>query len=56
LLLRPLFRYIAGIGSEEQFTLSALLFSLAAAYVTEYAGLSLAAEASESCSAIVRKR
>lgn len=41
-VLRPLFRAIATQGSEELFTLSALLFSLAAAWVTAYAGLSLA--------------
>lgn len=41
-LLRPLFHRIVAYGSEELFTLSALLFSLAAAWVTEYAGLSLA--------------
>lgn len=41
-LLRPLFRRIAEQGSEELFTLTVLLFALAAAWVTEYAGLSLA--------------
>ncbi|MCO6412262.1 MAG: cation:proton antiporter [Thiogranum sp.] len=41
-LLRPLFRRIAERGSEELFTLTALLFALAAAWVTEFAGLSLA--------------
>lgn len=41
-LLRPLFRHIAGRGSEELFTLTALLFALAAAWITEFAGLSLA--------------
>ena len=41
-LLRPLFRVIVERGSEELFTLTALLFALAAAWVTEFAGLSLA--------------
>ncbi|MDT8388385.1 MAG: monovalent cation:proton antiporter-2 (CPA2) family protein [Thiogranum sp.] len=41
-LLRPLFWFIAERGSEELFTLTALLFALAAAWVTEFAGLSLA--------------
>lgn len=41
-LLRPLFRFIAERGSSELFTLTALLFALAAAWVTEFAGLSLA--------------
>jgi len=41
-LLRPLFRRIAERGSEELFTLTALLFALAASWLTEFAGLSLA--------------
>lgn len=41
-VVQPLFRIIARVGSQELFTLSALLFSLAAAYLTEYAGMSLA--------------
>ncbi len=41
-LLRPLFRRIADRGSEELFTLTALLFALGAAWITEFAGLSLA--------------
>lgn len=41
-VLRPVFRRIAAYGSAELFTLSALLFALAAAWITEYAGLSLA--------------
>lgn len=41
-LLRPLFRHIAQQGSEELFTLTTLLFALAAAWITEFAGLSFA--------------
>ncbi len=41
-LLRPLFHEIAASRSAELFTLTALLFTLAAAWVTEFAGLSLA--------------
>lgn len=41
-MLRPLFRRIAERGSEELFTLTALLFALAASWLTEFAGLSLA--------------
>ena len=41
-ILRPIFRHIAESGSEELFTLTALLFALAAAWITEFAGLSLA--------------
>ena len=41
-LLRPLFRRIAERGSGELFTLTALLFALAASWLTEFAGLSLA--------------
>lgn len=41
-LLRPLFHEIATARSSELFTLTALLFALAAAWVTNYAGLSLA--------------
>lgn len=41
-VLRPLFRRIAERGSEELFTLTALLFALAASWLTEFAGLSLA--------------
>jgi len=41
-LLRPLFHRIAKSGSEELFTLTALLFALAAAWVTASAELSLA--------------
>jgi len=41
-LLRPLFRHIAGQGSEELFTLITLLLALAAAWITEFSGLSLA--------------
>lgn len=41
-VLRPLFRRIAEQGSEELFTLTSLLFALAAAWITEFAGLSLA--------------
>ncbi|MCP5414582.1 MAG: cation:proton antiporter [Chromatiaceae bacterium] len=41
-MLRPIFRRIAEGGSEELFTLTALLFALAAAWITEFAGLSLA--------------
>ena len=37
-----LFRRIADRGSEELFTLTALLFALGAAWITEFAGLSLA--------------
>jgi CPA2 family monovalent cation:H+ antiporter-2 len=40
--LRPLFWRIAERGSDELFTLTALLFALAAAWITEFAGLSLA--------------
>ena len=40
--LRPLFRYIAEQGSEELFTLTALVLALAAAWITEFVGLSLA--------------
>ncbi len=41
-ILRPLFRRLVAYGSQELFRLTALLFALAAAWVTEYAGLSLA--------------
>lgn len=41
-LLRPLFRKIASFHSAELFTLTVLLFSLAAAWLTSMAGLSLA--------------
>ncbi|MGE3480004.1 MAG: monovalent cation:proton antiporter-2 (CPA2) family protein [Gammaproteobacteria bacterium] len=41
-LLRPLFHEIASSRSSELFTLTALLMALAAAWVTHYAGLSLA--------------
>lgn len=41
-LLRPLFHEIAMSRSSELFTLSALLFALAAAWLTYYSGLSLA--------------
>jgi len=41
-LLRPLFHEIASSRSSELFTLTALLFTLAAAWVTHYFGLSLA--------------
>ncbi|SCZ60357.1 cation:proton antiporter [Thiohalomonas denitrificans] len=41
-LIRPLFSRIVEIESRELFTLSALLFSLAAAWLTANAGLSLA--------------
>ena len=41
-LLRPLFHEIARSRSEELFTLSALLFTLAAAWFSLFAGLSLA--------------
>lgn len=41
-LIRPLFSRIVEIDSRELFTLSALLFSLAAAWLTANAGLSLA--------------
>ncbi|WP_084610056.1 monovalent cation:proton antiporter-2 (CPA2) family protein [Sedimenticola selenatireducens] len=41
-MLRPIFRWIAERGSEELFTLTALLFALAASWLTEFAGLSLA--------------
>ena len=41
-LLRPLFREIAQARSAELFTLTVLLFSLAAAYLTNLSGLSLA--------------
>jgi len=40
-LLRPVFRSVASSGSAELFTLTALLFALAAAWVTQFAGLSL---------------
>lgn len=41
-VLRPAFRVVAGYRSPELFTLLALLASLAAAWATRYAGLSLA--------------
>ncbi|MBK8161992.1 MAG: cation:proton antiporter [Gammaproteobacteria bacterium] len=41
-LLRPLFHEIASSRSSELFTLTALLMALAAAWITHYAGLSLA--------------
>jgi len=41
-LLRPLFHEIASSRSSELFTLTALLFTLAAAWVTHFFGLSLA--------------
>lgn len=41
-ILRPLFRRITDKGSEELFTLTTLLFALAAAWITEFSGLSLA--------------
>jgi len=41
-LLRPLFHEIASSRSSELFTLTALLMALAAAWVTHFAGLSLA--------------
>lgn len=41
-LLRPLFRAIAAFHSAELFTLTALLFALAAAWVTQAFGLSMA--------------
>ena len=41
-MLRPLFHEIASSRSSELFTLTALLFALAAAWVTHFAGLSLA--------------
>lgn len=41
-LLRPLFQEIASSRSSELFTLTALLLTLAAAWVTHFAGLSLA--------------
>lgn len=41
-ILRPLFRHITKSGSGELFTLAALLFALAAAWVTAFAGLSRA--------------
>jgi CPA2 family monovalent cation:H+ antiporter-2 len=41
-LLRPLFHEIALSRSSELFTLTALLFTLAAAWLTHYSGLSLA--------------
>ena len=40
--LRPIFHRIAAMRSSELFTLTALLFALAAAWTTFYAGLSLA--------------
>lgn len=41
-LLRPLFRAIAAFHSAELFTLTALLFALAAAWITQASGLSMA--------------
>ncbi len=41
-LLRPLFQQIAKLHSSELFTLTVLLFSVAAAWITDFAGLSLA--------------
>lgn len=41
-LLRPLFRVIASFHSAELFTLTALLFALAAAWITQQSGLSMA--------------
>jgi CPA2 family monovalent cation:H+ antiporter-2 len=41
-LLRPLFHEIASSRSSELFTLTALLMALAAAWITHYAGLSMA--------------
>lgn len=41
-VLRPVFRSVAAFGSAELFTLAALLFALAAAWVTAFAGLSRA--------------
>ena len=41
-LLRPLFYQVAKLHSSELFTLTILLFSVAAAWVTDFAGLSLA--------------
>ena len=41
-LLRPLFQQIAKLHSSELFTLTILLFSVAAAWITDFAGLSLA--------------
>ena len=41
-ILQPLFRRITDKGSEELFTLTTLLFALAAAWITEFSGLSLA--------------
>ena len=41
-MLRPLFHEIASSRSSELFTLTALLFALAAAWVTHFVGLSLA--------------
>ncbi len=41
-ILRPLFRHLVAYGGQELFRLTALLLALAAAWFTEYAGLSLA--------------
>ena len=41
-LLRPLFYEIASFRSPELFTLTALFFTLSAAWITQYSGLSLA--------------
>lgn len=41
-LLRPMFQQIAKLHSSELFTLTILLFSVAAAWITDLAGLSLA--------------
>lgn len=41
-LLRPMFQQIAKLHSSELFTLTILLFSVAAAWITDMAGLSLA--------------
>jgi len=41
-LLRPMFQQIAKLHSSELFTLTILLFSVSAAWITDFAGLSLA--------------
>jgi CPA2 family monovalent cation:H+ antiporter-2 len=41
-LLRPLFRFIVSYHSTELFTLTALLFAMASAWLSHFAGLSFA--------------